>query len=228
MSAEPAYNVPVRSQAGSHSRSRSLNESQIHKVLIQDADRFREFDGYMMYRVSTEVPLKPQWLEIEIWKVMDGTCRYVLHFVGRSVLVHKENSDCNTGVPTPAIRLAEDSEACRKCRPDLAHAKDDDIFEAETDRHKIEVCDGRPKDTDPASPNYGQLLLGEDGLPLPITDEWQAWVSSAKELLRILRESWHRKPETAGTLSAPAQRLVDTAARMDDAILAATQVVESL
>ena len=193
----------------------------IQRVKIQDADRFKEFSGYMVKRISTEVPSKPQWLEIEIWKVMDGTCRYVLHFIGKSVLVHEENSDCNTGIPTPASQLHEDAEPCRKCRPVLQGAPSDKIFEAETDRHKIEICDGRPK-------NGGVLVADVYGTPLPIRDENVAWVSSATEILRVLRESWHRKPESAGTLSAPAQRLVDTAAQVDPAIFAATQVVESL
>lgn len=191
-------------------------------VKIKDADRYREFVGELVYGVSTEVPHKPQWLEIEIWRVTDGTCRYVLHFIGRSVLVHAENSDCNTGVPTPYRTLAEDSEPCRKCRPDLDGADPDDIFEAETDRHKIEICDGRPKWPD------GSLKTGEDGDPLPIADEDAAWKASAAEIIRILKESWHKKPGSAGTLSAPAQRLVDTAAKLDPAILFATEVVEKI
>ena len=218
MSAEPVYNVPIQGTTAELGPSR--------KVLVQDADRFRKFEGYLLHRVSTEVAHKPQWLEIEAWKVTDGTCRYVLHFTGKSVLVHKENSDCNTGVPTPASKLPDDSEACRKCRPDLRspaeRKKDSTIFEAETDRHKVEICDGRPKDEN------GKLLTGDDGKPLPITDENMAWQQSAREMIRTLRESWHRKPEAAGTLSAPAQRLVDTVAMVDDAVRSATRVVESI
>jgi hypothetical protein len=193
------------------------------KVEVQDADRVRTFKGFLMHRVSTEVAHKPQWLEIEAYKVTDGTCRYVLHFTGRSVLYHASGSDCNTGVPTQASKLPMDSEPCRRCRPgNFRVALADKLYEAETDRHKIEVCDGRPKDS------TGALIMGDDGDPLPVADEDAAWMSSAREMLRILRESWHRKPETAGTLSAPAQRLVDTIARLDPAILAATRVVEEL
>jgi hypothetical protein len=213
VTAEPAYNVPLPNR---HAEFISRRQR------VQDADRYREFTGYLMHRVSTEVPHKPQWLEIEAWKVTDGTCRYLLHFTGKSVLVHSEDSDCNTGVPTPASELSEDSEPCRKCRPNLATADPDAIFEAETDRHKIEICDGRPKWPD------GTLIKGDDGEPLPIEDEGEAWIASAKEMLRILRESWHRNPGTPGTMSAPAQRLVDTLARMDPAIKAATEVVESI
>ena len=191
-------------------------------VRVQDADRIREFYGYMMHRVSTEVAHKPQWLEIELWKFTDGTCRYLLHFIGKSVLVHTPDSDCNTGVPVPFSKLDPDSESCRKCRPDLLNAGDGDMFEAETDRHKIEVCDGRPRD------DQGFLMMGSNGEPLPLEDESTAWQASAREIIRILRESWHRRPESAGTLSAPAQRLVDTVARHDAAIFAATQVVEKL
>lgn len=191
-------------------------------VRVQDADRIREFPGIPVCRVSTEVPYKPQWLEIELYKVTDQTCRYLLHFIGRSVLVHESGSDCNTGVPTLISQLPDDSEACRKCHPDLRNPQDDAMVEAETDRHKIEVCDGRPKHAD------GSLILGADGEPLPVTDESAAWVASAREMIKTLRESWHRKPGTPGTLSAPAQRLIDIGAQLDPAIAAAIQVVEPL
>ena len=202
----------------------------VRLVRVQDADRIREFYGYMMHRVSTEVAHKPQWLEIELWKFTDGTCRYLLHFTGRSVLVHTPDSDCNTGIPIPASGLHPDSESCRRCRPDFRNAGPDDIFEAETDRHKIEVCDGRPKDEAGAVIPLPRAESESGEPPLACDEEVQraAWRASAREVIRVLRESWHRKPEAAGTLSAPAQRLVDTVARYDDAILAATQVVEKL
>lgn len=203
------------------------------KIEVQDADRVRTFKGFLMHRVSTEVAHKPQWLEIEAYKVTDGTNRYVLHFTGKSVLVHEQDSDCNTGVPTPFKFLSRDAEACRRCRPRLRGAAPDTMFEAETDRHKIEVCDGRVYGAE------GELVTDDDGRPYiygadknrtPVVAATDADVelASAREVLRVLRESWHRKPETAGTLSAPAQRLVDTIARLDPAILAATRVVEEL
>ena len=211
MSADAAYNVAAPGAAGGHT------------VQVQDADRVREFAGFLMHRVSTEVAHKPQWLEIELYKFTDGTCRYLLHFTGKSVLYHASGSSCNTGVPTPASRLPDDSEPCRKCRPgNFRTAPEDKVYEAETDRHKVEICDGRPRD------EQGLLLTGDDDEPLPITDEAAAYQASASEMLRVLRESWHRKPEAAGTLSAPAQRLVDTVARLDEAILAATHVVERI
>lgn len=212
MTAEPVYPL---GQVIPHPRSDK-------KVRVQDADRILEFTGYMLHRVSTEVAHKPQWLEIEAWKITDGTCRYLLHFTGKSVAVHKSGSDCNTGVPTPFSQLPEDAEPCRKCRPSFSNAKVDDIFEAETDRHKVEICDGRPRD------EQGQLILGNNNEPLPVTDQEAGWRASGQELVRTLRESWHRPPGKAGTLSAPAQRLVDTLAKMDPAIQAAVQVVEPI
>lgn len=202
-------------------------------IEVQDADRVRKFKGYLMHRVSTEVAHKPQWLEIEAYKVTDGTHRYVLHFTGKSVLVHDQDSDCNTGVPTPFRLLSRDAEPCRRCRPRLRSASPDDLFEAETDRHKIEVCDGRVHDADGelVTDGDGRLLVyGDDKNRTPVVamSDYDVEKASGREVLRVLRESWHRKPESAGTLSAPAQRLVDTIARLEPAILAATQVVEEI
>jgi hypothetical protein len=213
--------------------------SQPGKVIVQDADRRLEFRGYLLHRVSTEVRHKPQWLEIELWKVTDGSGRYVLHFVGKSVLVHEEGSDCNAGIPTPTEMLASDAEPCWKCRPDIEHAKPGTVFEAETDRHKAEVCDGRLDDTGRTIeilPVESVIYLKNNGFTLnedisvPITElsEMALWYLSARDVLRHLRESWRRRPEMSGTLSAPAQRLIDAAGVKDPAINAAAHVVEQL
>jgi hypothetical protein len=202
---------------------------------VQDAIGFKRFTGYLEHRVSTEVRHKPQWLEIELWKVTDGTGRYVLHFTGKSVLVHKNGSDCNAGVPTAFSELSIDAESCRKCRPDLQHALPTAIFEAETDRHKAEICDGTPVDgatvllangTEMDSVEEAALYLESQGVT-PGTEE-AAWYLSARKVLWILRDNWHRKPGMTGTLSAPAQRLIDTVETMDPAIYAAVHVVEEV
>jgi hypothetical protein len=197
---------------------------------VQDAIGFKQFNGYLLHRVSTEVRHKPQWLEIELWKVTDGTGRYVLHFTGKSVLVHKYGSDCNTGVPTAFSELSIDAESCRKCRPDLQHALPTAIFEAETDRHKAEICDGTPvagaDEAETGAVEEAAIYLASQDIT-PGTEE-AAWYLSARKVLWVLRDNWHRKPGVTGTLSAPAQRLIDTVETVDPAIYAAVHVVEEV
>lgn len=204
-----------------------LEPPAIHR--IQDADRQVEIRGFLEYRVSTETLRKPQWLELELWKICDGTGRYLEHIIGKSVLYHNEDSDCNTGIPMMAAHMPDDSEPCRKCNPkSFRSVPKNTVFDVETDRHKVEICDGRENERWPMD-EYGIPLvnlepdLDERGNVI-MTAEEKAWYISAHEVIKHLRESWRRQP--GGTLSAPAQRLLKTVAVFDPAIDAALNHVE--
>lgn len=109
-------------------------------VQVPGADGVVEFHGILLSEVSTETD-RPRWLEIELYKITDGTDRYVLHLNGRSVLYHSNESDCNTGLPTLASQLPGDAEPCFKCCPPRLNRLDvDSVVDLESDRHTVHVC----------------------------------------------------------------------------------------
>lgn len=104
----------------------------------------KEFNGILLADVSTENPDSLRWMEMELYKVTDGTNRYVLHLVARSVVYHRFESDCKRGVPRPVSDKdwPEDAEPCRTCRPSLwLDAPDDRQYDLEIDRHTTFVCE---------------------------------------------------------------------------------------
>jgi hypothetical protein len=220
MSAEPEYANHHRSMAGIRlSVVTGENAAPPGIIHIQDAAQVYEIMGVLVDAVSTEVPYKPQWLEISLYRCHDNSGRYVLHFVGRSVLYHAPGSQCNTGVPTAVsdTTFPPDAEPCRRCKPpkisqlssgELQNA----IFELEMDRHKVEVADGR---------------TGEPAANTSLTED-QLWDASAKIVLQLLHDSWQQRPSSTATLSAPAQRLVDIAANHDPHVAAAIKRVIKL
>jgi hypothetical protein len=229
MSAEPEY-ANHRSTAGTRlSVVTGENEAQPRVIHIQDAAQVYEITGVRVDHVSTEVPQKPQWLEISLYRCHDGTGRYVLHFVGRSVLYHTSGSQCNTGVPTAVSDriFPRDAEPCRRCKPvRITQLNQDElsdtVFELEMDRHKVETADGRPQIQElPAS-------RGESGRDVPQPTENQLWDASAERVLQLLHDSWQQRPSSTATLSAPAQRLVDIAATHDPHIARAVRRIVKL
>ncbi len=150
-----------------------------------------EFPGRLLGEVSTQIRDQPRWLEISLYKVADGTGRYVLHLCGASVVYHKHNGTCNTGVPTSAAKMPLDAEACKVCRPGpvieaLA------VWDLEQDRYTTYKC------------------------------------KNAEEVIGRLRKPRNRKHDDEGTLSAPAQRLLDLVAPQDAGIAEILEAVERL
>ena len=220
MSAEPEY-IPDRGRVDPKLSVVPENSGPaiIH---IQDAAQVYEITGVVVDSISTEVPQKPQWLEITLYRCHDGTGRYVLQFVGRSVLYHTAGSQCNTGVPTLAGDdvFPKDAEPCRRCKPPRITSSSweslkDKLFDLEMDRHKVEVADGRADD---------ELLAAAAGM----TTEDQRWDASARVVLQLLHDSWQQRPSSTATLTTPAQRLVDKAASHDPHIAAAVRRVVRL
>jgi hypothetical protein len=173
-------------------------ENQVIRVL--NAGGPLEFSGTLLGEVSTQINRSPRWTEISLYKVTDGTQRYVLHSCGASVVYHKHNGPCNTGVPTHAEDMPLDGEPCRVCRP--ARVPDDpeewykeDLlgtqWDLETDRHTTHVC------KDP------------------------------KEVVEKLRFPRSNKI-LGGTLSGPAQRLLNMVAKHDPDIAAVLQEVQRI
>jgi hypothetical protein len=105
-------------------------------VRVPDVDKVIEFEGQLVADVTTELPDAPRWTEMDLYHLTDGTGRYVLHVVGRSVVYHRHDSECNSGTKTPLIDVPDDAEPCPNCHPSEGHI----YVDVEDDRHSAHVC----------------------------------------------------------------------------------------
>lgn len=169
-------------------------------IQIPDAGRTLQFYGHLLGGVSTQIRNQPRWLEISLYKVTDGTGRYILHLCGASVVYHRHDGPCNTGVPTKEPDMPLDAEPCRICRPSpvpsavtrLNLDRVLGVWDLEQDRYTTYVC------------------------------------KNADEVVDRLRKPRNRKHDDAGTLSAPAQRLLDLVAPLDDNFADLVSAVERI
>jgi len=100
-----------------------------------------QFWGEEIGSVSMETDDSLRWLEIYLYKMTDGTRRYVVHKLGKSLIYHALGGPCARGTPvTPGdARWPEDAEPCSRCHP--GDWRDGGLFDLETDRHTVYVCD---------------------------------------------------------------------------------------
>ncbi len=90
-----------------------------------------EFPGYLLASVGTrgaipghKLEYQLRWTELNLYAVTDGTGRYVLQVVGRSIAYHRAGGPCNRGVEMRVKDIPEavyhDLEACqqRNCKPE--------------------------------------------------------------------------------------------------------------
>lgn len=112
---------------------------------VRDADRVLEFQGTRIAYVSTESASSPRWTEMNLFHLTDGTDRYVLQTVGRSVVYHGHHSECNSGTAVFMANLPEDAEPCTRCRPPTFYPDGDaddrrTAVDLESDRYSVYVC----------------------------------------------------------------------------------------
>jgi hypothetical protein len=81
-----------------------------------------------------------RWTEIEIYRTAAGN--YIVHKVGRSVVVHKPDRDCTSGEPYNYRTFDAGVHACPRCVPDLSQVVPlaPRLFR-ETDRHTVHVSE---------------------------------------------------------------------------------------
>lgn len=84
-------------------------------VRVQDDDHVIEFSGEKVAFATTHWAGKPRWLDIQLWRVTDGSGRYVIQRVGRSLVYHKYNGPCSRGVPFAVTELSHDAVPCSDC-----------------------------------------------------------------------------------------------------------------
>lgn len=112
--------------------------------LLRDIDRDVQFTGVMLSEVSTDNSKAPRWTEMALYVITDGQNKgkYVLSVMGRSVVYHVHNGQCNSGVPVAVSEIDEEFEPCHKCNPptpqELAATVSVDL---EEDRPQVHMVD---------------------------------------------------------------------------------------
>lgn len=160
-----------------------------------------EFEGDQLAAVSTETWSASRWVELELYRIPaqpDPTGRislprggYLTHVIGQSLVAHRRNSRCNTGVPTKISDLPDDAVPCDECNPEFPVCMNiNDAAEVAS------VRAARARDLD------GVVDLESPRHSLHRT------VSAAETVRKI----------TGRQLSTPAQRLLETAAISDEEI----------
>jgi hypothetical protein len=120
----------------------AANGGPAQLIRVPDDSEVLEFSGHQVGQSSTAGPRKFRWVTITLYRVADGTGRYVLHRVGESRVFHQLDR-CNRGVPTAASELRRDAVPCIECHPptrDVAVTMPRLRVNAETDHHGAVVC----------------------------------------------------------------------------------------
>jgi hypothetical protein len=169
-------------------------------VRVQANDRVLEFPGHQIGAASTrEMSGKPRWTEMALWRIDDGTGRYVLQRIGRSRIYHRDGGSCHLGSSALATDAPRDARPCPLCSPphlEVLLMTPESRIALETDHFAATVCDN-------ATDVLHRLRFRADQERLPITS-------------------------VSGNYSAPAQRILDEASQKDEEIRAALMHVERL
>jgi hypothetical protein len=169
-------------------------------VRLPSDDGILEFAGKSIGKVSTEQPGKLRWVEIAIHKVMDGTGRYVLSRVGRSVVYHRDDGPCHRGSRVLAVTVSKELKPCPMCQPSpvnvIQMTPGSTIF-VEADYHGAAICASAAD------------LVSRLRLPDPLSSSGTAAPGSIR-----------------GAFSEPAQRLLIEARANDNEVNAALSVIK--
>jgi len=167
-------------------------------VRVRDTKEVLEFQGELVTDSSSDDRSQPRWTELVLYRLTDGTQRYVLQVIGRSTVYHAANG-CERGVPIPLVDLADRylDEACTEPIPE-----------------PCEEC--RPLDVEAVDPGDPTVVKME-------IDWYSAYeCRDVEELLQRLRLT---KGRSIGQFSMPALLLLDRAKSVDPVIaVALTQV----
>lgn len=129
-------------------------------IRVRHVDELLEFPGELVTDSSSDDRTQPRWTDLTLYRVTDGSGRYVLQVVGRSVVYHAVNG-CERGVHVNLADLAdrylddacEDPvpEPCPECKPidieaDLSEVPTADLtVKLEVDRYSAYECRGVPE-----------------------------------------------------------------------------------
>jgi hypothetical protein len=120
--------------------TKATSDAEAKLIRLRDSYREVEFNGVLLSEVSTDNSSSPRWTEMELYKITDGTGRYVLSVMGRSVVYHQHNGQCNSGVPVSIKEIDEEYEPCHRCNPPAPHALAGTVtVDLEEDRPQVHV-----------------------------------------------------------------------------------------
>lgn len=173
-------------------------------VRIRNVKEILEFPGELVTDSSSDDRNQPRWTELVLYRLTDGTRRYVLQTIGRSVVYHAVTG-CVHGDRGVRVRLA-----------DLA------------DRYLAEDCtDDIPEPCPDCQPLDIEAVTASDDLEVKMeVDRYAAYVCD--DVDGLLRRLELTKGKSSGQFSMPALLLLDRARVLDPAIAAALSQVRRL
>lgn len=183
----------------STSAAASSAPEPVELVRVKDDDQVLEFAGKEIASSTTRQGTKPRWIELRLYKLLDGTGRYVIGRVGESLVRHRLGGPCNRGVPVPVHDLPAGSVACATCAApsiDILRAMPGAKAAQEVPHHSAVICAN------------AKMVLRRLRLNGGDQDDDDDITSSA--------------------YSAPAQRLLDEASLNDPEILQARSIIRQL
>lgn len=130
---------------GNSAAAGSSSPEAAQLVRVQGDDTVLEFNGELIATATTHWPGKPRWLDMELWRVTDGTGRYVIGRVGRSLVYHKHDGPCGRGVPVLATDLDATAIPCVDCGApalNITKAMPGRHVMKEAEHPSAEVCEG--------------------------------------------------------------------------------------
>ena len=103
-------------------------------TVLNGRDQTIRFDGDSLAFASTYASGRSRWTEISIFRSVTG--EYVVSKVGRSTVVHLQDSSCRRSYMQTIGRddLLSTHSPCRKCNPDLGSALNIHISDANVPR----------------------------------------------------------------------------------------------
>lgn len=131
-------------------------QSEVNDVVVQDAAGPLRFQGTVVADLSWDYDAAYEsghnrWTDITLYRVLedDSPYKYVVQVVGRSVMYHRVNGKCRSGVNMPVGLLRQDDSryqaliSCDKrgCAPaDLDELDDADMVAVEEDLYTLYRC----------------------------------------------------------------------------------------
>lgn len=117
-------------------------QRETKQIRLRDSYREVEFEGVLLSEVSTDNSSAPRWTEMELYVISSGPNqgKYVLSVMGRSVVYHVHNGQCNSGVPVAVKEIDEEFEPCHRCNPPRSDALAGTVtVDLEEDRPQVHV-----------------------------------------------------------------------------------------
>lgn len=119
-----------------------LPRDEAQEIELEGPTSSVTFTGWCLAEVSTRTRRSLRWTMMELYRIQNPQTdtNYVLYIIGRSVLFHLEDSDCNSGVLMPFGELPEEAAPCRDCVTQSKTFGDEELVTFEDDLLTIHRC----------------------------------------------------------------------------------------